>query len=40
MAGGGVVVAVTENVVAKVTVRWDIDAAFIGEDTVNVLPIR
>ena len=39
MAGGGVVVAATENVMVKVAVRWDIDAAFIGEDTANVLPI-
>ena len=39
MAGGGMVVAATENVAAKVAVRRDVNAAFIGEDTINVLSI-
>ena len=39
MASGGMVVAATENVAAKVAIRRDVDAAFIGEDTINVLPI-
>ena len=40
MTGSGMIVAALEDSVAKVTIRGNVDMAFVSKDSVDVLPIR